>query len=97
MSVWETQHRLWAEQLKSLLSGKHGSRELTAEQTRRLIIAAYVVLRQHQINKRGQCRLCYRSRTGWWPRRRRACTVHLTFTVAMTQPLNIVLDWQQDH
>jgi hypothetical protein len=96
-SAHETQHRLWAEQLGSLLDGKHGSRELTTEQTRRLMIAAYVVLRQHQVGKRGQCRLCCRCRSWWWARRRRTCTVYLTFEVAMNQPIDIVLEWLKDH
>jgi len=94
-SVGQAQHRLWAEQLESLLSGRHGSRELTAEQTRRSVIAAYVVLQLHQVNKRGQCRYCWRSTR--WPRRRKPCTVYLTFKVAMTQPLKIVLGWMEDH
>ena len=94
-SAQETQHRLWAEQLKVLLHGKHGSRELTAEQTRRLMIAAYVVLQEHQVNKRGQCRYCWRST--WWPWRRKTCTVHLTFMVAMKQPIELVGAWMGDH
>ena len=91
----QTQHRLWAEQLRSLLDGKHGSRELDTEQTRRLVIAAYVVLQMHQINERGQCRYCWRST--WWPWRRHTCTVYLTFSVAMTQPIKLVRDWLEDH
>lgn len=94
-SAWETQHRLWAEQLKSFVDGKHGSRELTAEQTRRLMIAVYVVLRLHQVNRRGQCRYCWRST--WWPWRRKPCTVHVTFKVAMIQPIKIVRAWLEDH
>lgn len=94
-SARETQHRLWAEQLGSLLAGKHGSRELTTEQTRRLMIAAYVVLQEHQVDKRGQCRYCRRST--WWPWRRKTCTVHVTFKVAMQQPINIVSKWLADY
>lgn len=94
-SVRQAQQRLWVEQLEDLLGGKHGSRELTAEQTRRLIIAAYVVLQLHRVNQRGQCRYCWRCT--WWPRRRKPCTVYLTFTVAMTQPLTMVLGWMKDH
>jgi len=93
----ETQHRLWGEQLRNLLDGKHGSRDLTAEQTRRLMIAAYVVLQMHQINKRGRCCLCCRSRSRWWPPRRRTCTIYLTFKFAMTQPFKLVWNWMEDH
>lgn len=94
-STGETQHRLWAEQLKSLLDDEHGSRELTAEQTRRLMVAAYVVLRLHQVGKRGQCRYCRRSTR--WPWRRKPCTVHVTLKFAMIQPIKIVRAWLEDH
>lgn len=86
MSVWETQHRLWTEQLGSLLDSKHGSRELDAEQTRRLMIAAYVVLQEHQVNKREQC---WYWRSAWWPWRRKTCTVHLASRVAMKEPIGV--------
>ncbi|MGQ0772967.1 MAG: hypothetical protein ACT4NY_00865 [Pseudonocardiales bacterium] len=94
-SAQETQHRLWAEQLRILLDGKHGSRELTAEQTRRLMIAAYVVLQEHQVDKRGKCRHCRRST--WWLWRRKPCTVHVTFKVAMKQPIVVVGGWMEDY
>ena len=94
-SAWESQHRLWAEQLRNLLDGKHASRELTTEQTRRLLIASYVVLQMHQVNKRGQCRYCWRR--AWWPWRWKPCTVYLTFKMAMTQPIKFMLGWMEDH
>jgi len=94
-SVRQAQHRLWAEQLESFLDGKHSSRELTTEQTKRLMIAAYVVLQLHQVNKRGQCYYCWRST--WWPWRRKTCTIYQTFMVAMTQPIDMVRGWMEDH
>lgn len=94
-SARETQHRLWAEQLGSLLDGKHVARELDVKQTRRLMIAAYVVLQEHQVNNHGQCRYCRRST--WWPWRRKTCTVHLAFMVAMKEPITAVQGWVEDH
>jgi len=92
VSVWETQHRLLSEQVTGLLSG-----ELTDEEIVRLIIAARVLLARHQVDKRGRCRFCFQSRSRlWWPRRR-ICTVHQAFAVALNQPFKVVLDWFKDH
>jgi len=96
MSVWVTQHRLLVEQLEDLLVGKHGTDDLTEEQATRLLAAAYVLLQEHQVDKRGRCRLC-RSRSGWWPWHRKPCTVYRTFTVAMTQPIGVVRGWVEGH
>lgn len=65
------------------------------EQTRRLLIASYVVLQMHQVNKRGQCRYCWHR--AWWPWHRKPCTVYLTFKMAMTQPIKFVLGWMEEH
>jgi hypothetical protein len=86
VSVWETQHRLWAEQLKRLL-------EHEDEEVARLAAAGWVLLAQHRVNKRGQCRLCFRSRPSWWPIRRRTCTVYSVFMVGMGQPVWVVRGW----
>jgi len=96
VSVWETQHRLLAEQLEDFLVGKHGTNDLTQDQATRLIAAAYVLLQEHQVNKRGKCRLC-RSRSAWRPWHRRPCTIYRVFTVVMTQPIKIVRGWVEDH
>jgi hypothetical protein len=89
MSVWETQHRLWAERLKRLL--EHDDEEVV-----RLAAVGWVLLAQHKINARGRCRVCCRARPGWWARRRRACMVHSVFMVGMGQPVHIVRGWVGD-
>lgn len=91
MSVWQTRHRLLSEQLQYLL---HGNPTEEDEEVVRVLIAAGVLLAQHQVDKRGRCRYCYDST---WPRRRKPCTVHQTFAVALNQPIKMVLDWFKDH
>ncbi|MCA1674729.1 MAG: hypothetical protein LC799_21895, partial [Actinobacteria bacterium] len=60
----------------------------------RLLMAAVRLLRQHEVNKRGQCKFC-----GWtrwvmrfW-RRRRQCTVYSALVFAVEQDLDAVW-WQ---
>lgn len=89
MSVWETQHRLWGERLKRLL-------EYEDEEVVRLAAVGWVLLAQHRVNTRGQCRVCCRAWTGWWPKRRRTCAVHSVFMVGMDQPVWIVRGWVGD-
>lgn len=96
MNVWETKHRLLVEQLEVLLASRHGTNDLTDEQAARLLATAYVLLQEHQVDKRGRCRAC-RSRSGWWPWRRRPCTVYQAFTVAMTQPIGVVRGWVEGY
>ncbi|MCA1606054.1 MAG: hypothetical protein LC775_11430, partial [Acidobacteria bacterium] len=61
------------------------------EQTLRLLAAAVVLLGQHVVNKRGQCKFCGWTRWKWrfW-RRRRKCTVFQAVDRAMTQGLDVV-------
>jgi hypothetical protein len=86
MKVWETQHRIWSEQLIRLCGNEN-------EEIARVAAASWVLLYQHKVNNHGQCRLCFRPRPIWWPRRRPMCTVHIAFMVAMKQPLDIVRGW----
>lgn len=53
-----------------------------------------LLLRQHQVNKRGQCRFCKWPQPGWplW-RRCPRCTVYRAFNFAIGQPLDVVW-WQ---
>ena len=91
----EIQHELWSEQLERLLHDQAG--EPVDELTWRVAAGAYAALRQHQVNKRGRCRHCCRLRSSWRPwRRQHVCTVYLTFSVAMTQPIKIVRAWLKD-
>ena len=93
-SVHEIQHELWSEQLEYLLRNQAG--EPGDELSLRVAAGAYAALRQHQVDKRGRCRRCCRLRSGWWPWRRRACTVYQAFSVAMTQPIKMVWAWLED-
>lgn len=94
-NVWSTQHRLLVERLEELLH--RDMSEITDDEIARLVCAAYVTMRQHSVNKRGRCRHCYRSGSGWPLRRRKRCTVYRVFAVAMNQPFGIVSEWIKDH
>lgn len=67
---------------------------MTEEQIVRLLTGVLGLLRQHQVNKQGQCRFCGWTRWRWrWWRRRPQCTVYRAFDFAMGQPPDIVW-WQ---
>lgn len=89
MNVWETQHRLWGERLKRLL--EHEDEEVA----RAAAAAAYMLLVQHTVNERGQCRYC--ARPARWSLRRRTCTVHSALLMAMNQPFHMVRGWVEDY
>lgn len=98
MSVWQTRYRLLGEQLDELaeqLGGDqpHESGAVT-EHTVRLLAAAAMLLRQHSVNKRGQCAFCGWTRWRWrfWHRRPQ-CTVYSILCFAMSQGLDVVW-WQ---
>ena len=99
-NVWETRYRLLLEQFEQLADQLSDNKpeEPTAleEQTLRLLAAAITLLRQHRVNKRGQCNYCGWS--GWWARlpwRRPQCTVYRSLDFAMRQPLGVVLSLQR--
>lgn len=97
-SVWATRYRLLLEWLEELEDGLSGEQPVTyavvEEQAVRLLMAAVRLLRQHEVNKRGQCKFCGWTRWGmrFW-RRRRQCTVYIALGVAMEQSLDAVW-WQ---
>lgn len=97
-SVWQTRHRLlleWLEELVDWLSGEDPVEQaVVQEQTVRLLMGAARLLREHEVNKRGQCNRCGRTRWTWrfW-RRRRQCTVHSVLSFAAAQRLDAVW-WQ---
>jgi hypothetical protein len=94
-NVWETRHRLFLEELQKLVEwlSSDAPRVPVAleERTVRLLAMIVILLRQHQINKRGQCQYCGRTRWMWqfW-RRRRRCTVHQALNLGMGQSLDVV-------
>lgn len=89
-NVWQTQCRLLLELLEALgwrLSGEEKvPSEVVEEQAVRLLTGVLMLLRQHEINKRGQCRFCGWSRKIWnfW-RRRPRCTVYRNLNFVMNQ------------
>lgn len=97
-SIWQTRYRLileWLEELVNRLSGEEPIEQaVVEEQAVRLLMGAVRLLREHEVNKRGQCRCC-----GWprwkWPfwRRRRRCTVFSALGFAVEQNLDTVW-WQ---
>lgn len=102
-NVWQTRHRLMLERLEEL-AGQLKNKEPIApavfeEQTARLLAGAVMLLKQHKVNKRGQCQYC--GWTGWARRlwhRRPQCTVYRALSFALGQRPEI-LWWQSlnDH
>jgi len=94
-TVWQTRYRLLLEELEQWMDwlGGNEPREsvVVEEQALRLLTAAVVLLGQHAVNKRGQCKFCGRTRWKWrfW-RRRRKCTVFQAVDRAMTQGIDVV-------
>lgn len=90
---WGMRHRLLLERVETLLPPVAG--EIADEEIVRLACAASVVLRRHEVDRRGRCRHCHRSGLRWSPRRK-VCTVHLVFAVALEQPFDVVWAWSRD-
>ena len=94
-NVWETRSRLFLEELEKLVewlsSDAPRAPAALEEQTVRLLAMVVVLLRQHQVNKRGQCQFCDWPTWTWrfW-RRRRRCTIHQALDLSMGQSLDVV-------
>lgn len=94
-NVFETQHRLFLKELQKLAKWLSGDAPRAPaaleEQTVRLLAVAVILLRQHQVNKWGQCQFCGWTRWTWrlW-RRRRRCTVHQALDLGIGQSLDMV-------
>lgn len=97
-NVWETRNRLLLEYLEKLADQLSGGEPIAPaaleEQTVRLLAGVVMSLRQHRVNKRGQCRYCSWQITTWrfW-RRRPPCTVYRSLSFAMGQGIDEVW-WQ---
>lgn len=94
-TVWRTRHRLLLEELEQWVDWLGGDEPrgpvVVAEQAVRLLAAAVLLLQQHGVNKRGQCKLCGWTRWKWRvSRRRRRCTVFQALDRAMTQGMDVV-------
>lgn len=94
-TVWQTQHRLFSELFQNLAewlsSDAPRAPAVLEERMARLLAVVVILMRQHHVNKRGQCRICGWTRWKWrfWCRRRR-CTVHQASDFAMNQSLDVV-------
>lgn len=97
-NIWETRNRLLWEQLeqltKRLVSNEPPEPAELKELAVRLLAGVVMLLRQHRVNKRGQCRYCEWTR---WTRPfwhgRPSCTVYETVNFALRQRLDRV--WRQ--
>ncbi len=94
-NIWETRSRLFIEELEKLVEWLSSDAPKTPaaleEQTVRLLAMAVMLLRQHQVNKRGQCQYCGWTRWQWrLCRGGRRCTVHQALDLAMGQSLDVV-------
>jgi hypothetical protein len=93
--VWKTQNRLILEYLEKLAHQLRNEEPVAPaqreEQTVRLLAALFMLLRQHRVNKRGQCRYCsWRIKTWRFGRRRPQCTVYRDLNFALHQRLDVV-------
>jgi len=94
-NVWETRHQLVLELLEQLADQLRDKEQVAPaeleEQIVRLLTGVVMLLRQHRVNKRGQCKYCGWTRWMWrfW-RRRPQCTVYLSLNFVMRQRLDVV-------
>lgn len=97
-SVHQVRHRQLREELKELADQLSGEKVVSPVQTGNQIVQALalaaILLRQHQVNDRGQCKFCTWPRWKWkfWSRRP-LCTVYRTAGFVMSQELDEVW-WQ---
>lgn len=102
-NVWQTRHRLMLERLEELADQLRSMDPIAPAilegQTVRLLAGAVMLLRQHELNRRGQCRYCRWTRRTWrlWHRRPQ-CTVYRALNFALGQRID-TLWWQllEDH
>ncbi len=97
-NVLETRNRLILEYLEKLADQLSGGKSIASatleEQTVRLLASVVMLLRQHRVNKRGQCRFCgWQVKTWRFWRRRPPCAVYRSLSFAMGQKIDAVW-WQ---
>jgi len=97
-NVWTTRYRLLCEHCEELAKKLSGEQPITPEVLEELVVQllapALTLLRQHAMNKRGQCKFCGWTRWKWrfW-RRRRPCTVFQALDLTMRRGPDIAW-WQ---
>jgi hypothetical protein len=95
-SVWETRYHLLIETLENTVERLRDEKAHTpaepTEQTVRVVVGVLMLLRQHRVNKRGQCRYCGWTRWYWrvW-RRQPQCTVFRSLDFVVRQPVELVM------
>jgi hypothetical protein len=93
-NVWETRHRLLLERLETLARQLREDQPIAPtalqEQAIRLLAGEIMLLRQHRVNKRGQCKYCRRTKWCWLFQRRAQCSVYVCLDFAMCQPVQVV-------
>jgi hypothetical protein len=90
-NIWETRYRLLLEQLEAL-ANQLRDQEPTAQAVRndqlvRVLTGVVMLLRQHRVNKQGQCSYCG-GRWRFW-RTQPQCTVYRCLDFALRQPLDM--------
>jgi hypothetical protein len=96
-SVPETLHRVYEQELKSLLetvlAGIEVSDRAIAERLVRVLGATLRVHQKHLVNGDAQCGICRSTRDGWWRLwpRRTVCSVHAALSFFLRQPPGHVL------
>jgi hypothetical protein len=94
-SVQETWYRLFREELEEFADQLSGKKELspavTEDKIVQLLALTAILLRQHHVNKRGQCQFCGWAKWKWRPWNwRPSCTVYRTASFVMSQGLDEV-------
>ena len=94
-NVWGTRYRLLLEELEKMADQLSGDQQqepaAVTEHTVRLLTFASILLRQHHINKRGQCEFCGWTRWKWrfWHRRPQ-CTVYRALVFTASEGMDVV-------
>lgn len=94
-NVWGMRYRLRGEELTQWVEWLSGAeprqQAVLDERILQLLATVLLLLRQHHVNRRGQCRFCRATRWTWrfWHRRRR-CTVYRALDHAMGQSPDVL-------
>ena len=94
-NVWGTRYRLLGEDLAQWVDWLSGDQPrqpaVLEERIVQLLATVLMLLGQHHVNPRGQCRFCRATRWTWrfWHRRRR-CTVYRALEHAMGQSTDVL-------
>jgi len=94
-NVWGMRYRLRGEELAQWVQWLSGAeprqQAVLDERILQLLATLLILLRQHHVNRRGQCRFCRATRWKWrfW-HRRRCCTVYRALDYSMGQSPDVL-------